>query len=84
MAESRESVATQLARDIAYGVGDDREGWYGAAEARALADEVLRLRTVLRMGAVGGESEEIRAWCCLALEVSGESREEIPASEMLS
>ena len=65
--------ALELARDIAYGVGDDRDGWYGAAEARALADEVLRLRTLLRMGAVGGETEEIRAWCRLALEVSGES-----------
>lgn len=82
MSKNRESFATQLARDIAYGVGDDRDGWYGAAEARALADEVLRLRTLLRMGAVGGESEEIRAWCRLALEVSGESAP--GASEILT
>ena len=36
----------QLATDIVCGVGDDRDGWYGAAEARALADEVLRLAAV--------------------------------------
>lgn len=61
-----------LARDIAYGCQAIYDGWYGADEARVLADEVLRLHTLLRMGAVGGESEEIRAWCRLALSTVGE------------
>jgi hypothetical protein len=80
-----------LALDIACGVGDDRDGWYGAAEARLLAYEVLRQRDALieiHENICGCEKPGDLAVCvggspfaALAAGVSGDEGTAIPSYE---